>query len=202
MATALLSEHFEELQQDFVPARFTVDEYFEMIARGAFDGLGKFELLEGRLVRRMTKYPPHRVALGKTERLLRRLVPAGWHVANQEPVRLQSSAPEADMSIVCGEIEDYADRHPVATEVAILIEIADESLRTDRRKARTYASEGITEYWIVNISGRCVEVYRSPSFGSGATDFQDRTIYAEGDSIPLMVAGTQCGSIAVSDLLP
>lgn len=202
MATALLSDQFEELQDDFVPARFTVDEYFDMIARDAFDGLGRIELLEGRLVRKMTKNPPHRVALGKTERLLRSVIPAGWHVANQELVRLQSSAPEPDLAIVCGEVEDYADRHPAATEVAILIEIADESLRTDRRKARTYASEGITEYWIVNFYGRCVEVYRSPTLGAGAGGFRDRRIYAEGDSIPLTVAGAQCGSVDVSEWLP
>jgi Uma2 family endonuclease len=202
MATALLTEYVEDSPHDFVPARFTVDEYFEMVSRNAFVGLGKVELLEGGLVRKMTKSPPHRVALGKTERILRRLVPSGWHVANQEPVRLQASAPEPDRAVICGEVEHYADRHPAANEVAIIIEIADESLRTDRRKARTYASEDIIEYWLVNISGRCVEVHRAPTFGTGPTAYQDRMVYSEGDSIPLSVAGTPCGTVSVSDLLP
>ena len=41
-------------------------------------------------------------------------------------------------------------------------EVADSTLRKDRRKAAVYASASIAEYWIVNLGARTVEVYASP----------------------------------------
>lgn len=188
--------------EEFAPARFTVDEYFEMVARDAFAGLGRIELLEGRLVRKMTKNPPHRVALARTERVLRTLLPAGWHIANQEPVRLGSSAPEPDLAIVRGEVEDYSQRHPGPGDIAIVIEIADDSLRTDRRKAKTYAVEGIPEYWIVNVRDRSVETYRPDAEDRTPPTFAAPVVFREGDTCPVMIDGNSCGSIAVAELMP
>lgn len=51
-------------------------------------------------------------------------------------------------------------------DVALLIEVADSSLRYDRRlKASLYAEAGVQEYWIVDLEGGAVEVHRNPSGG-------------------------------------
>jgi Uma2 family endonuclease len=202
MSTTLHELDFETEFTGFEPARFTVDEYFAMISRGAFLDVGRIELLDGLLVRKMTKTPPHRVSLGKTERILRDLVPPGWHVANQEPVKLSGSAPEPDLAIVRGELEDYGERHPGPEDVALLMEIADESLTKDRGKAITCARDGIVEYWIVNLPDRCVERHRQPRRRKKSAAYDEVHVFAEPESIPLVINQTDCGSIHVAHLLP
>jgi Uma2 family endonuclease len=202
MSTTLHELPHETDREDFDPARFTVDEYFGMISQGAFTEVGRFELLEGLLVRKMTKDPPHRVALGKSERALRARIPPDWHVANQEPVRLSASVPEPDLAVVRGTVEDYAKRHPGPRDVGLLIEIADESLSNDRRKAVTYARDGIALYWIVNLEHRCVEVHRDPDGTGRSARYRDVEVLGEADLIRLVIDGKDCGTIAVRDLLP
>jgi Uma2 family endonuclease len=47
--------------------------------------------------------------------------------------------------------------------VHLLIEVADTSLDFDREvKLPLYARSGIREYWIVDLAGAQVEVYRGP----------------------------------------
>jgi Uma2 family endonuclease len=47
----------------------------------------------------------------------------------------------------------------------LVVEVADTSLRKDRRKSRTYAAAGVPEYWIVNLVDVVVEVYAGLSGG-------------------------------------
>ena len=48
----------------------------------------------------------------------------------------------------------------------LLAEIADSSVGYDRGvKAPLYAVEGIREYWILDLAGEALEVYRRPSPG-------------------------------------
>jgi Uma2 family endonuclease len=56
---------------------------------------------------------------------------------------------------------DYDRSHP--TSALLVIEVADSSLARDRDKAAWYAAAGIPEYWIVDLTGRVVEVYSAPS---------------------------------------
>src|SRR5207237_112394 len=54
---------------------------------------------------------------------------------------------------------DYAAAHP--SRPALMVEVAQSGLRLARgRKAAAYARAGIADYWIVNLGGRVLEVYR------------------------------------------
>jgi len=56
---------------------------------------------------------------------------------------------------------DYRSEHPTPTDVLLLIEVADSSLRYDRSvKLPLHAHHGIPEVWIVNIGEGVVEMYR------------------------------------------
>ena len=60
----------------------------------------------------------------------------------------------------------YRNALPGPEDVALLIEVIDSSLRYDRRlKAPLYAEAGVQDYWIVDLEGEAVEVYRGPSAG-------------------------------------
>jgi Uma2 family endonuclease len=55
---------------------------------------------------------------------------------------------------------------PIPEDVFLIVEVSETSLEIDRgEKAELYAAGGISDYWIVNIAERCVEVYREPKAG-------------------------------------
>ena len=105
----------------------------------------RFELIDGRIEEKDVKSPQHRTATERTRRELDRLMPAGWHVSQESPVRIPSRAsePEPDLSVVRGSFEDYENRHPGPGDVALVIEIAATSAAKDRGLAIVYASADI-----------------------------------------------------------
>ena len=98
-----------------------------------------------------------------------------------------------------GTIVDYAERHPGPDDVALLVEVADASLPGDRKlAAEIYGPAGIPVYWILDVKGRRVEVYtRSEPQGYGPP-----AIFAERQSVPVVIGGREVGRIAVADILP
>ncbi len=119
----------------YQPLRMSVEKYHELIRAGAFNEHDAVELLDGVVTEKTSKNPPHRLATRQLDLALSQLVPIGWHVRNQEPITLATSEPEPDIAIVRGELTDYGNRHPYAEEVALVVEVADTTLVTDRYKA-------------------------------------------------------------------
>ena len=125
----------------------------------------------------------------------------GWYIRAAKPIRLpgQASEPEPDRCVVRGTIVDYAERHPGPDDVALLVEVADASLADDRKlAAEVYGPAGIPVYWIVDVNGRRVEVYTGP----GPQGYGTPEIFAEGQSVPVVIDGREVGRIAVADILP
>src|SRR5690242_9647004 len=82
--------------------RISVDEYDRMVAAGVLDD-PRVELIDGLLVRKTGKNPPHVIATIQLGRLLEGLVPPGWHVRKEDPVRIPAfNEPEPDLAIVAG----------------------------------------------------------------------------------------------------
>lgn len=144
-------------------ARFTVERYHRMIEAGVFTEDDRVELLEGWVVQQMAKGPAHAYSTRQIDHELSARVPATMHVRNQEPITLETSEPEPDIAIVRGPAVAYRERHPYAGEVALVVEVSDSSIDTDRLKGRAYGRAGIPQYWIVNLPDRCVEVNTVPS---------------------------------------
>ncbi|MFO5476732.1 MAG: Uma2 family endonuclease, partial [Dolichospermum sp.] len=72
--------------------------------------------------------------------------------------------PEPDIAVVKTNVLDYEDHHPQPSEVFLVIEIADSSLKYDREvKTLAYAKSGIIDYWVLDINGRKLYVYRLPN---------------------------------------
>jgi Uma2 family endonuclease len=183
--------------------RLTVEQYHEMIRTGILVDGDPIELLEGWLVQKMTKYPPHMLSAGCTLDALAAVVGGGWHVRAEGPVSTRDSEPEPDVSVVRGHRRDYADRHPGPKDVALLVEVADTSLERDRGwKKRIYAAAGIPWYWIVNLIDDQVEVYTQPSGPGDQPDYAARQVYRRGDRIPVVLDGAEAGTVIVDDLLP
>ena len=110
---------------DIVPYRVSVDQYEAMIREGIFTKHDRLELIEGILVEKMTKGTRHSTASEKCRRAIERVVPDGWHLRIEKPVRIPggSSEPEPDLSVVRGEIDDYEGRNPEPADVAAIVEV-------------------------------------------------------------------------------
>lgn len=130
-------------------------------------------------------------------------MPPGWIVRVQSPVSLDDeSEPEPDLVVAPGGPGDYRESHPALP--ALVIEVAESSLDFDRLlKGSLYARAAVPDYWIVNLIGRVVEVYRNPApqvsvvFGWGYRSVT--RLAAPATLAPLAWSGAR---IAVGDLLP
>ena len=132
------------------------------------------------------------------------MIPAGWHVAKEDPVVIQPySEPEPDLSVVRGAIRDYLKRKPEPRDVALLVEVSDSSYAYDRsKKLAIYAAAAFAIYWILNLPERRLEVYSDPTGPSEAPEYRHRQDYGPDDAVPLVIDGREVGRIAVRDLLP
>jgi Uma2 family endonuclease len=183
--------------------RLSVDQYHEMIRSGILRDDDQVELLEGWLVPKMSKNPPHRVATELAAAALRSIVPPGWYVSTQEPVTTSTSEPEPDLSVVKGGPRDYIKGHPQPEHLAMVMEIADSSLSRDRGiKLRAYAYAGVPVYWLVDVTERRVEVCTLPTGPAENPAYGSVQPYAQDDLLPVVIGGREAGRIAVRDILP
>ena len=160
--------------------RFTVDEYCRMGEAGVFGDEGRVELLGGEV---FTVSPPGSRHTGCVTALQRLLDPVWGEgmLRIQQPLRLgEYSQPEPDLCVVLPRDTWYRDRHPVPSEVLLLVEVSDSSGEHDRdRKLPQYAGAGIPEVWIVDLSAERVEVFREPVDG----EYRSHRVVGRGGNI-------------------
>jgi Uma2 family endonuclease len=177
---------------------WTVEEYHRMAEAGIFGAEERVELLEGKIIWMVAKGTAHRPALGRTDYLLKnRLGNRAW-VSIQDPVKLnERSEPEPDVAVVKIDPLDYADHHPTPSEVYLIIEVADSSLKLDcETKAKAYSKAGIIDYWVLDVVSRQLHVFCQPT----EDGYQSQEIFAEDGTIsPLEFPDLQIG---VFEMLP
>ena len=141
---------------------FTVQEYHQMIENGILDEDERVELLAGQIVKIAAKGTAHSAAVKRTERLLENRLGNQVLVRLQDPVKLNDhSEPEPDISIVIPDPLYYEDHHPNPSEIYLIIEFSDITVRKDCGiKATLYAQSGIIEYWVLDVSDRQLHVFR------------------------------------------
>jgi Uma2 family endonuclease len=94
------------------------------------------------------------------------------------------------------------DRHPEPAEVALVVEVADTSLRRDRgTKKRLYARARIPVYWIVNLVERQIEVYTDPTGPAKKPDYGQQRVYGLAEEIPVLLDELEIGRILVREVL-
>ena len=147
----------------------------------------------------MGRKRPHIQAGKRSFRALSRILAPGWHVAKEDPIVASDlSKPEPDLSVVRGDVDD---RDVTASDLALVVEIAQRSLTDDRTvMARVYAASGIPVYWIINLINDQVEVYSDPHQNSG--QYNAHVDYKPGENVPVVIEGREITRIAVADLLP
>lgn len=187
----------------FPVRRFTVDEYHRMIRASVLPAGDRVELLEGWIVPKMTRNPPHDVVLDLAQDSLRPRLPAGWRLRVQSAVTTADSEPEPDLAVVPGPASRYWGRHPGPRDVSLVIEVADTSLDHDRQdKGRLYGRAAIACYWVINVPDRQVEVYTDPTGPTADPGYRRRQDYDIHAAVPFILEGQERGPVPVREFFP
>jgi Uma2 family endonuclease len=183
--------------------RFRTDEYQHMVQAGILGEDEPVELVEGWILHKMPRNPPHDSTLLKTLKRVEKILPDDWQCRPQLAVVADISQPEPDLAVVRGPENRYDHQHPGPSDVGALIEIADTSLALDRAlKGPAYARINIPVYWIVNLPDRQVEVYTDPTGATPDPRYRQRRDYGLSQAVPLILDGREVGQIRVRELLP
>jgi Uma2 family endonuclease len=183
--------------------RWTREAYDRMIVAGIFAPGERVELIDGEIIEMSPQKSPHSTAISLTADTLRVAFGAGHHVRVQMPLALDPhSEPEPDVAVVLGSPRNYRDAHP--SSALLVVEVTDSTLAYDReQKGSLYARAGIADYWVLNLGGRRLEVYRDPVPSPEARyGWSYRTVqHHSADDYVSPIAAPQT-RIAVADLLP
>jgi Uma2 family endonuclease len=94
--------------------RMNVSEYERLGSLGALED-PRIELIDGYLVRKLGKNPPHVWSVDAKATALHSLLPAGWLVRQKSPVRMpEFDEPEPDLAVVKGTRELPSRITPIA----------------------------------------------------------------------------------------
>lgn len=164
--------------------RFSAEDYDEMIDFGIIEEDERVELIRGEIVHKMPIGKSHIAVVNRLTRLLIQLIGDHAQVSVQNPIRLNNSEPEPDVSLLRFQDDFYDSAKPVGGDVLLVIEVSDASLETDRDiKRELYAEASIVEYWIVNLIDGCVEVHRQPQPNG---TYSEMFVAKRGDTIPMV----------------
>lgn len=181
--------------------RWDRDQLFKLVDLGFFRDR-HVELIGGEIYEMVTN-PPHDSAVNLANEAARAAFGPGFFVRIQMTLDLGRRNPFIpDIAVVPGTIRDYARVHPGGA--SLLIEVGDSTLRQDRGvKSHRYALAGITDYWIVNLVDRQVQIRRNPGpdpSREGRFAYAEMVVVpADGFASPLSRPDAR---VAVADLLP
>jgi len=175
------------------PLRWTCDEFHRLGDLGLFEGRGA-RLIDGVILEEGPMNPPHAICIGLVHYVLQTAFGVGWWPRIQLPLLLGlHTDPLPDAAVVPGSPRDYA-AHPATA--ALVVEVADSSLHFDLHdKRRLYAEAGIAEYWVIDVTGRVLHVFRDPH----ANDYRAHLTLGVADSVQPLAAPA---AVRVADLLP
>ncbi len=151
--------------------RLTVDEFHRMGESGVLAPESRVELIEGEVIDMAPMGSRHAAAVRMLNQRLVRACGNRAIVSCQLPLRLSAaSEPEPDLMLLVPRADFYAEHHPVAADVLLLIEVADTSLAYDRDvKLPLYARHGVAEVWLVDLENHRVQFFSRP-VGEGYRD--------------------------------
>ncbi|MEM6397354.1 MAG: Uma2 family endonuclease [Bacteroidota bacterium] len=186
-------------QQDGGLYLWTIDQYHQLIEDGALTEYNKVELIEGRLIKKMSISKAHRDCLDLVNTYFIVNFGSDYLCSPQNPISLsqQHSEPEPDFAVI--NRRTYANRpsNPEAEDILLLIEIANTTLEYDRSiKSKMYAQANILEYWIINLQNNQIELHLNPLPEQGK---YASVQYLKADET---LNSPFAGEIAVKDFLP
>ncbi|MDY7008235.1 MAG: Uma2 family endonuclease [Cyanobacteriota bacterium] len=93
-----------------------------------------------------------------------------------------NSEPEPDIALLQRKQDFYQTQHPQPEDIFLLIEVSDTTVKYDQEvKIPLYAENNIVEVWLVNLTQKCLEVYRQPT----ANGYQTVQTFQRGETVTI-----------------
>lgn len=178
--------------------RFSRDQYKQLGTHGVLTGL-RTELIYGVIYQMSPIGWPHVVCVNKLTDLFKEVFAGiGW-VNSQQPFTVDESDPQPDVAVIPGMMMNYTD-HPTVS--LLIVEVADTTLARDTTmKVELYASASVPEYWVVDLEGKQLQVFRDPfAIPAGGFSYRTHLTLKPAERIAPLAAPGQ--SVLVADLLP
>ena len=166
MMTAFESLTPSTFSQPLKLKQWTVADYHRMAELNLLRPGERTELLEGQISLMAAKGTAHVLALRiLSQRLEQLMAGKSVFISTQDPIQLNDfSEPEPDLAIIYGNFFDFSGRHPQPKDIALVVEIADSSVKQDCEiKDKLYGKAGIVDYWVVDLPKQQLHVFRKPS---------------------------------------
>jgi len=173
--------------------RLSTDEYHRLMEAGGFDQDARVELIDGLLADMSPKTREHENAVAWLADWLTAGVDRGrYQVRIGSPLTLEGSEPEPDVAV----IPHDAPRPYHPATAAMVIEVSVSPLQRDlARKPSLYAAADVDEYWVVDLDGGRVLMYRYPR---GDSYVEVAEVHAAGELTPAVL---EIGAVDLDDLL-
>jgi Uma2 family endonuclease len=194
-----VTDHRDGASQSYL---ISVAKYLAMCEAGILTPEDRVELLNGRLVTKMSINPPHHFVTNTLADWFRDTLPKTLTCYCPSSLPVSSSVPEPDLIVVQGPKSRYKGRHPHQGDIFVVVEVSDTSLDVDLgEKLEVYAAAKIPEYWVVDIPNRQIHVFTQPK-GGKKPGYKSCVVYGEKDTVPVVLAGENVGELKVSEVLP
>ena len=167
--------------------RFTITEYHRLADLDFFTEDYIVELIKGEIIKMAAKGKAHSVCNTRLYRELFKLLEEKATISGQEPIIINDSEPEPDLTIVKNTPDDYFLNHPIPSDIFLIIEVADSSLKYDQEvKLFLYSEAGISDYWIFNLMDYYLECYSDPYQDlQGKFGYSHKSIILPNESVKL-----------------
>ncbi|CAN5842449.1 Uma2 family endonuclease [soil metagenome] len=141
--------------------KFSVADYFALSELGLLSE--STELIEGDIYDMTAHSPRHRAFVDIVVDNFKTALKGRATIFAQSTLAFEGWSPEPDLMVLKFDSKRYRDRQPSTEETLLIVEVSDTTLAKDKGiKLRSYALQGVQEYWIVNLVDDVIEVYREP----------------------------------------
>jgi Uma2 family endonuclease len=195
---AQITEDLTSLERFAGRKRWTREDYLFLERLGMLSA--RSELIDGEIIEKVGQNFPHGICVMKAILWLAGIF-GGDFVQTQVTVEVAdadqvTNRPEPDVFVLTKPAHEYT-RTPPASELSLIIEVSDTTLRDDLQiKAPLYARAGVLEYWVLDVTGRRLFMHRTPVDGV-YTEVQP---FLETESVALESAPGR--EVLVAELLP
>jgi Uma2 family endonuclease len=142
--------------------QLSISDFYKMVEVGILREDSRIELIEGELIEMAPIGGSHMWVVNALVANLVRQVGDKAIVSPQNPFAMSDkNAPQPDLALLR---PDYAGPLPTASDVLLVIEVADTTLIYDRdTKIPLYARYGIPEAWLFDVQRQSLSIYLEPS---------------------------------------
>ncbi|MGF1480018.1 MAG: Uma2 family endonuclease [Cyanophyceae cyanobacterium] len=154
--------------------KWSIEDWHKLVESGLLEGKS-VELLEGEIVNMSPEGISHSYTNRSVANHLRALLTNKAIISEAHPITLDNSEPEPDIAVVRLPETIYRHHHPYPEDIYWLVEISYKTLKIDlEQKPQTYARNGISEYWVIDLINKKLIVHTQPN-NNGYNQVQEFT---------------------------